>query len=100
MLVQPSANTRSVKAPIRLNPVNICFMTFPFFCLVVWSAFDFSVSYSWFGWLLLAVGFAYSALAEIVPENGGWSLRSAPPRLPTTLVLLPQPVLTAPPCVR
>jgi hypothetical protein len=39
-------------------------MTFPFFFLVVWSGIDFPVSYRWFDWLLLAVGFAYSALAQ------------------------------------
>jgi hypothetical protein len=66
-------------------------MTFPFFCLVVWSAFDFPVSYSWFGWLLLAVGFAYSALAEIVPENGGWPFRIARRDLHTTFVLWRKP---------
>ena len=37
MLVQPTAMARSAKAPIRLNPHNMCFMAFPFFlvsCLV------------------------------------------------------------------
>jgi hypothetical protein len=43
-------------------------MAFPFFWLVVWSGFDFPVSYM-FDWLLLTIGLAYSALAEIVPRK-------------------------------
>jgi hypothetical protein len=40
------------------------------FWLVVCSGFDFPVSYM-FDWLLVAIGLGYSALAEIVLENGG-----------------------------
>src|SRR5260221_822999 len=82
MLVQPTATARSAKAPIRLNPVNICFMAFPFFWLVVWSGFDFPVSYRWFDWLLLAGLFFDRRFASLNPRSGVLDVRGAgkPPR--------------------
>jgi hypothetical protein len=35
VLAQPTARARSARAPTSLKPVNMCFVSFPFFWLVL-----------------------------------------------------------------